>query len=359
MASSPRSRRPGRRSPGTTWRRPARVTRPAPGRNPPSRVTGSITLVRRSRSAVRPPRGPGDGRSGGRPRARAARPSLRPRGVTGATPSSWRIHLPRTGPGAGTGGCAERSAELTTALRRHAQHPPTPAPAPQSRRPSPPKARSSNGPRAPRPQETGASARPDAAVLAKLRGGGPRGRGSAASGVWGRAGGVHYGGAVRAEVDAPGGARRCRRRRGGGCPVRLFPVHARGTRPAPGPAGAAAGLRSPTDHALPGGDQRPPRPGAPAAADPASARGSRRGAAAVDRPVAVAPRHRRGGVAAGAESGRDPDDAAVLASLAELERAAAHQARLACLAAPAERTGLLGSITAARATHAEVLTWSD
>ena len=55
----------------------------------------------------------------------------------------------------------------------------------------------------------------------------------------------------------------------------------------------------------------------------------------------------------------DPDDAAVLASLAELERAAAHQARLACLAAPAERTGLLGSITAARATHAEVLTWSD
>jgi len=49
----------------------------------------------------------------------------------------------------------------------------------------------------------------------------------------------------------------------------------------------------------------------------------------------------------------------VLAALAEVERAGEREARLACLSAPPERTGLLGSITAARATHAEVLTWSD
>lgn len=53
------------------------------------------------------------------------------------------------------------------------------------------------------------------------------------------------------------------------------------------------------------------------------------------------------------------DPADVLAILADAERAGAREARLACLSAPPERAGLLGSITAARATHAEVLTWPD
>ena len=59
------------------------------------------------------------------------------------------------------------------------------------------------------------------------------------------------------------------------------------------------------------------------------------------------------------ESAITDDPVAVLAALAEVERTAEHEARLACLSAPPGRTGLLGSITAARATHAEVLTWSE
>lgn len=49
----------------------------------------------------------------------------------------------------------------------------------------------------------------------------------------------------------------------------------------------------------------------------------------------------------------DPEDA--LSSLREQEESAREAAREACLQAPVERTGLLGSICAARASHLEVL----
>jgi hypothetical protein len=49
----------------------------------------------------------------------------------------------------------------------------------------------------------------------------------------------------------------------------------------------------------------------------------------------------------------DPDEA--LATLRDAERDGQTEATEACLAAPSERAGLLGSIAAARATHAEVL----
>lgn len=48
-----------------------------------------------------------------------------------------------------------------------------------------------------------------------------------------------------------------------------------------------------------------------------------------------------------------PDDR--LAELRDAELAAGEEASAACLAAPPERAAVLGSITAARATHAEVL----
>ncbi|MBX6356299.1 MAG: hypothetical protein IRZ05_10665 [Micromonosporaceae bacterium] len=49
------------------------------------------------------------------------------------------------------------------------------------------------------------------------------------------------------------------------------------------------------------------------------------------------------------------DPSAALAHLQAAEKAGQDQAAAACLAAPADRTALLGSITAARATHQEVL----
>jgi hypothetical protein len=55
--------------------------------------------------------------------------------------------------------------------------------------------------------------------------------------------------------------------------------------------------------------------------------------------------------------GTEPADA--LAVLRDAEQAAQAEATAVCLAAPPERAALLGSIAAARATHAEVLaTWS-
>lgn len=49
------------------------------------------------------------------------------------------------------------------------------------------------------------------------------------------------------------------------------------------------------------------------------------------------------------------DATAVLAQLQAAEKAGQDEAAAACLAAPADRTALLGSITAARATHRQVL----
>jgi hypothetical protein len=49
------------------------------------------------------------------------------------------------------------------------------------------------------------------------------------------------------------------------------------------------------------------------------------------------------------------DAAGTLARLRAAEKAGQDEAAAACLAAPADRTALLGSITAARATHREVL----
>jgi hypothetical protein len=49
------------------------------------------------------------------------------------------------------------------------------------------------------------------------------------------------------------------------------------------------------------------------------------------------------------------DEADVLGELLEAERAAREEAGQACLTAPPERVAVLGSIAAARATHAEVL----
>jgi hypothetical protein len=49
------------------------------------------------------------------------------------------------------------------------------------------------------------------------------------------------------------------------------------------------------------------------------------------------------------------DATATLAQLRTAEKAGQDEAAAACLAAPADRTALLGSITAARATHQEVL----
>jgi hypothetical protein len=49
------------------------------------------------------------------------------------------------------------------------------------------------------------------------------------------------------------------------------------------------------------------------------------------------------------------DAAATLAELRAAEQAGQAEATAACLAAPADRTALLGSITAARATHQEAL----
>ena len=49
----------------------------------------------------------------------------------------------------------------------------------------------------------------------------------------------------------------------------------------------------------------------------------------------------------------DPDS--LLAELRAAEETAQHEAEQACLTAPSERAALLGSITAARATHREVL----
>jgi hypothetical protein len=49
------------------------------------------------------------------------------------------------------------------------------------------------------------------------------------------------------------------------------------------------------------------------------------------------------------------DAATALAQLRVAEKAAQDEATAACLAAPADRTALLGSIVAARATHQEVL----
>src|SRR5690606_4039265 len=150
--------------------------------NPASWVTGAITLTRRSRRAARPPREPAGGRSGRPPRGRdeKARPSLRPRGVTGATPSSWRVHSPYR-PRAGTGGCAERSARLATALRRHAG------------RSSPPLSRAPLLTLKPSPGAP-AHAQPPTGRPCSTRHltNGP------ASGAGDGGGGVHYGGAVRA-----------------------------------------------------------------------------------------------------------------------------------------------------------------
>lgn len=53
------------------------------------------------------------------------------------------------------------------------------------------------------------------------------------------------------------------------------------------------------------------------------------------------------------EAGTDPRE--LLAELRQAEQEAQAEAAQACLSAPPERTALLGSITAARATHAEVL----
>lgn len=53
------------------------------------------------------------------------------------------------------------------------------------------------------------------------------------------------------------------------------------------------------------------------------------------------------------EPSPSPED--LLAGLREAEAAAGEEATAACLAAPPDRAAVLGSITAARATHAEVL----
>lgn len=59
---------------------------------------------------------------------------------------------------------------------------------------------------------------------------------------------------------------------------------------------------------------------------------------------------------AAAPSAEPPTDpAGALAALRRLEKTAQQSATAACAAAPAERAALLGSITAARATHQEAL----
>jgi hypothetical protein len=53
------------------------------------------------------------------------------------------------------------------------------------------------------------------------------------------------------------------------------------------------------------------------------------------------------------DPGQDPEQ--LLLGLREVELTAREEAAAACLAAPPDRASVLGSITAARATHAEVL----
>lgn len=52
----------------------------------------------------------------------------------------------------------------------------------------------------------------------------------------------------------------------------------------------------------------------------------------------------------------DPDPATAVTALRAAEEAAQRDAVIACLAAPFDRAGLVGSIAACRATHAAVLT---
>lgn len=73
----------------------------------------------------------------------------------------------------------------------------------------------------------------------------------------------------------------------------------------------------------------------------------------IGRPELASPSAGAGSWAPPAGELTDPDQA--LAVLREAERGGQVEAAQACLSAPAERTALLGSITAARASHAEVL----
>jgi hypothetical protein len=73
----------------------------------------------------------------------------------------------------------------------------------------------------------------------------------------------------------------------------------------------------------------------------------------IGRPELASPAAGAGSWAPPAGELAEPDQA--LAVLREAERDGQAEAAQACLAAPPERAALLGSITAARATHAEVL----
>jgi hypothetical protein len=75
----------------------------------------------------------------------------------------------------------------------------------------------------------------------------------------------------------------------------------------------------------------------------------------IGRPELATPSPRAGSWAAPAGDA-DPEQA--VARLRDAERDALVEATEACLAAPPERAALLGSIAAARATHAEVLEWN-
>jgi hypothetical protein len=74
----------------------------------------------------------------------------------------------------------------------------------------------------------------------------------------------------------------------------------------------------------------------------------------IDRPELTSPSPHASPPPAGV-SGIPSEAGEALTDLREREEAASEAAREACLRAPAERVGLLGSICAARATHAEVL----
>jgi hypothetical protein len=73
----------------------------------------------------------------------------------------------------------------------------------------------------------------------------------------------------------------------------------------------------------------------------------------IGRPELASPSTGTGSWAPPAGEVADPDQA--LAMLRDAERDGQAEAAQACLSAPPERAALLGSITAARATHAEVL----
>jgi len=77
--------------------------------------------------------------------------------------------------------------------------------------------------------------------------------------------------------------------------------------------------------------------------------------AAIGRPELATPSAGAGSWSPPLDPAVPAEPAATLAGLRQAEQAAAQVAAEACLSAPPERAGLLGSVTAARATHAAVL----